>query len=83
METGFCGRVQNILGVKAGRWSQGHAWLRRSVAPQETDASSFRLATELGSIMSSIVVGDRGDFNDQIVFGFFKPTIEASLPQAS
>jgi hypothetical protein len=28
-------------------------------------------------------VRERGDFNDQVVFGFFKPTIEASLPATS
>lgn len=33
--------------------------------------------------MNEIIVGERGDFNDQVVFGFFKPTIEASLPDAS
>ena len=33
--------------------------------------------------MNDISVGDRGDFNDQVVFGFFKPTIGASLPDAS
>lgn len=33
--------------------------------------------------MNDISVGERGDFNDQVVFGFFKPTIAASLPDAS
>jgi hypothetical protein len=33
--------------------------------------------------MGEELVRERGDFNGQVVFGFFKPTIEASLPTAS
>jgi hypothetical protein len=33
--------------------------------------------------MGEELVRERGDFNGQVVFGFFKPTIEASLPQTS
>jgi hypothetical protein len=33
--------------------------------------------------MGEELVRERGDFNDQVVFGFFKPTIEASLPTTS
>lgn len=31
--------------------------------------------------MAGELVRARGDFNDQVVFGFFSPTIEASLPE--
>jgi len=33
--------------------------------------------------MGEELVRERGDFNDQVVFGFFKPTLEASLPATS
>ena len=33
--------------------------------------------------MSEELVRVRGDFNDQVVYGFFKPSIEASLPRTT
>jgi hypothetical protein len=33
--------------------------------------------------MGNELIRERGDFNNQLVFGFFKPTIEASLPTTS